>query len=188
MALSEQNFSGALATWKSTWVYTLNEFVCSHIAPDISLSELQKTLDAQGIEVVENQKESVVGRKALADRTKGKGYLPPLRECVFLIWVRLQKDTRRREGQCFQGLVKVCVSAASISTIHLSSIFGIPRDTAYQTEIDNLTKRSKSAESAFLNLYKVLADAPDPYPLLEAAVVRFLFNVRVMPTLIYCFD
>ena len=43
--------------------------------------------------------------------------------------------------------------------------------TAYQTEIDNLTKRSKSAENAFLNAYKVLAEAPDPYPLLEAAVV-----------------
>ena len=42
---------------------------------------------------------------------------------------------------------------------------------AYQTEIDNLTKRSKSAENAFLNVYKVLAEAPDPYPLLEAAVV-----------------
>jgi homeobox protein cut-like len=38
---------------------------------DVNLAELQKTLDAQGIEIVENQKESVVGRKALADRTKG---------------------------------------------------------------------------------------------------------------------
>jgi hypothetical protein len=38
---------------------------------DINLSELQKTLDAQGIELVDNQKESVVGRKALADKTKG---------------------------------------------------------------------------------------------------------------------
>ena len=42
--------------------------------------------------------------------------------------------------------------------------------TAYQTEIDSLTKRSKSAENAFLNAYKVPAEAPDPYPLLEAAV------------------
>jgi hypothetical protein len=39
---------------------------------EINLSELQKTLDSQGLEVVENQKESVVGRKALADKTKGK--------------------------------------------------------------------------------------------------------------------
>jgi hypothetical protein len=52
-------------------------FVRSRLAPDINLSELQKTLDAQGIEVVENQKESVVGRKALADKTKGKGYISP---------------------------------------------------------------------------------------------------------------
>ncbi len=39
---------------------------------DISLSELQKTLDEQGLEIVENQKESFVGRKALAERTKGE--------------------------------------------------------------------------------------------------------------------
>ncbi|KAG6837511.1 hypothetical protein H0H93_008436 [Arthromyces matolae] len=96
----EHNFSGALTTWK-----------------DINLSELQKTLDAQGIELVDNQKESVVGRKALADKTKGP-------------------DTK----------------------------------LAYQTEIDNLTRRSKASENAFLNVYKVLAEAPDPYPLLEAAV------------------
>jgi hypothetical protein len=69
------------------------KFVCSRVAPDINLSELQKTLDAQGIEVVENQKEGVVGRKALADKTKGKGYLPPLHKCVILVWVRFQKDT-----------------------------------------------------------------------------------------------
>lgn len=43
---------------------------------------------------------------------------------------------------------------------------------AYQTEIDSLTKRSKFAENAFLDVYKVLAEAPDPYPLLEATVVR----------------
>lgn len=53
------------------------------------------------------------------------------------------------------------------------------RPTAYQTEIDNLTRRSKVAESAFLNVYKLLAEAPDPYPLLDAAVVslrRILFR------------
>lgn len=43
----------------------------SYTLLDINLAELQKTLDEQGIEIVENQKESVVGRKALADRTKG---------------------------------------------------------------------------------------------------------------------
>ena len=75
-------------------LYTLSYLVRSPISPDINLSELQKTLDAQGIEVVENQKESVVGRKALADKTKGNGCLPPLHKCMFLAWARFQKDTR----------------------------------------------------------------------------------------------
>ena len=51
---SSSNFAAALETWRT-----------------INLSELQKKLDGQGIEIVDNQKESVVGRKALADKTKG---------------------------------------------------------------------------------------------------------------------
>ncbi|KAJ7045771.1 CASP C terminal-domain-containing protein [Mycena alexandri] len=113
MTSTEQNFSGALATWK-----------------EINLSELQKTLDAQGIQLVDNQKESVVGRKALADKTK-----------------EFKKIPDGEKNEAFKGLLK-----------------------AYQTEIDSLTKRSKASENAFLDVYKVLAEAPDPYPLLEAAV------------------
>ncbi|KAJ3567586.1 hypothetical protein NP233_g6271 [Leucocoprinus birnbaumii] len=110
---NETNFSGALTTWR-----------------DINLSELQKTLDAQGIEIVDNQKESVIGRKALADKTK-----------------EFKKISDAEKLNAFKGLLK-----------------------AYQTEIDNLTKRSKASENAFLHVYKILAEAPDPYPLLEAAV------------------
>lgn len=44
---------------------------CSRALAEINLTELQKNLDAQGIEVVDNQKESLIGRKALADRTRG---------------------------------------------------------------------------------------------------------------------
>ncbi|OAX40365.1 hypothetical protein K503DRAFT_768625 [Rhizopogon vinicolor AM-OR11-026] len=113
MSATEHNFSGALATWK-----------------EIKLQELQKSLDAQGIEIVDNQKESVLGRKQLADRTKEFKKIP---------------DDEKLNS--FKGLLK-----------------------SYQTEIDNLTKRSKVSENAFLNVYKVLAEAPDPYPLLEAAV------------------
>lgn len=72
MASTEQNFSGALATWKGMYRNGAAGNVQDSLRlKDINLSELQKTLDAQGIELVENQKESVVGRKALADRTKG---------------------------------------------------------------------------------------------------------------------
>ncbi|KAF7813797.1 protein CASP [Senna tora] len=38
----------------------------------------------------------------------------------------------------------------------------------YQEEIDNLTKRAKFGENAFLNIYQKLYEAPDPYPALEA--------------------
>ncbi|CEG76159.1 hypothetical protein RMATCC62417_11093 [Rhizopus microsporus] len=41
---------------------------------------------------------------------------------------------------------------------------------AYQAEIDNITKRTKFSESSFLSIYKLLADAPDPAPLFEAAI------------------
>lgn len=41
---------------------------------------------------------------------------------------------------------------------------------AYQSEIDSLTRRSKTSETSFLNVYKLMSDAPDPYPLLDAAV------------------
>ena len=70
MASVEQNFSAALSTWKSTCVM-INISITYHDRIAINLLELQKTLDTQGVELVENQKESVVGRKALADRTKG---------------------------------------------------------------------------------------------------------------------
>ncbi|KAG5648583.1 hypothetical protein DXG03_003194 [Asterophora parasitica] len=105
MSSIEQNFSGALTTWR-----------------DINLAELQKTLDTQGIELVDNQKESVA-------------------------FVEFKKLPEGEKPNAFKGLLK-----------------------AYQTEIDNLTKRSKASENAFLNVYKVLAEAPDPYPFLEAAV------------------
>ncbi|KAI7865973.1 CASP C terminal-domain-containing protein [Spinellus fusiger] len=40
----------------------------------------------------------------------------------------------------------------------------------YQSEIDNVTRRTKYAENAFFNLYKLFVEAPDPVPLLEAAI------------------
>jgi len=43
---------------------------------------------------------------------------------------------------------------------------------SYQTEIDNLTKRSKNAETAFLSLYRVFADAPDPAKMLETLMAQ----------------
>ncbi|XP_067101850.1 cut-like homeobox 1b isoform X1 [Osmerus mordax] len=41
---------------------------------------------------------------------------------------------------------------------------------SFQGEIDALSKRSKEAETAFLNVYKKLIDVPDPTPALELCV------------------
>lgn len=38
---------------------------------------------------------------------------------------------------------------------------------SFQIEIDNLSKRSKAAEAAFLNIYKRIIDVPDPMPVFE---------------------
>lgn len=43
----------------------------TRVGADINLGELQKTLDKQGLEIVENQKENMVGRKKLAEQTRG---------------------------------------------------------------------------------------------------------------------
>ncbi|KAI3398652.1 hypothetical protein diail_8839 [Diaporthe ilicicola] len=52
---------------------------------------------------------------------------------------------------------------------------------AYQTFIDLLTNHSKSINSAFLQTYTSLSDAPDPYPLLEAAVDSMLVSEETLP-------
>ncbi|WYZ46513.1 hypothetical protein EsH8_IX_000738 [Colletotrichum jinshuiense] len=54
---------------------------------------------------------------------------------------------------------------------------------AYQTFIDLLTNHSKSINSAFLQAYTSLSDAPDPYPLLEASVDSMLMSEDTLPKL-----
>ncbi|KAJ8293382.1 Protein CASP [Rhodotorula toruloides] len=112
-AQTSSSFASALTAWK-----------------DIKLHDLQRTMDAQGLEIVEGQKDSLVGRKKLAEQTR-----------------EFKKVPDEEKGPVFKTLLK-----------------------AYQTEIDNLTRRSKVAENAFLSVYKLLAEAPDPFPLLDAAV------------------
>lgn len=46
---------------------------------------------------------------------------------------------------------------------------------SYQEEVDNLTKRAKFGENAFLNIYQKLYEAPDPYPALASMAVCVSF-------------
>ncbi|KAF3633241.1 Protein CASP [Capsicum annuum] len=42
----------------------------------------------------------------------------------------------------------------------------------YQEEVDNLTKRAKYGENAFLNIYQKLYEAPDPYPVIASIAME----------------
>lgn len=52
---------------------------------------------------------------------------------------------------------------------------------AYQSFIDLISNHSKSMNSAFLQTYTSLSEAPDPYPLLEAAVDSMLVSEETLP-------
>ncbi|KAI0472159.1 CASP C terminal-domain-containing protein [Xylariaceae sp. FL0804] len=54
---------------------------------------------------------------------------------------------------------------------------------AYQTFIDLLTNHSKATNSAFLQVYSAVENAPDPYPLLEASVDSMLVSEDTLPKL-----
>ncbi|OAA77493.1 casp [Akanthomyces lecanii RCEF 1005] len=54
---------------------------------------------------------------------------------------------------------------------------------AYQTFIDLLTNHSKAVNSAFLQAYSSISEAPDPYPLLEASVDAMLVSEDTAPKL-----
>jgi len=105
----------------------------------INLVELQKTLDEQGLKIINNQKESLASRKQLAEQTRD--------------FKRLSNDEKLIK---FKTLLK-----------------------AYQNEIDNITKRSKVSETAFLNVYKLLLEAPDPSALLSSFMVILKFLILI---------
>jgi hypothetical protein len=88
---------------------------------------------------------------------------------------RLPQAVRGGQAAGIQGPAEVYVRPPPDTTPAVLNI-----QEAYQTEIDSLTKRAKTAESAFLSVYKVIAEAPDPYPLLEAALVRVLDECQTL--------
>ncbi|KAJ3395445.1 hypothetical protein HDU92_005835 [Lobulomyces angularis] len=106
--------------------------VASKIWTEINLTVLQKSLDTQSTEILENQKEGLNQRKKLSEQTKEFKKVP---------------DSLKLNE--FKNLLK-----------------------AYQNEIDSITKRSKFAETSYLNVYKVIADAPDPSPFINAAIEK----------------
>lgn len=112
-SLAPNSFTGALQTWTQ-----------------IDLPSLQKKLDNQGLELKEDQSNSLLSRKNLATKTK-----------------EFKKFPDEEKLDQFKGLLKL-----------------------YQNEIDSLTNKKKNVEGYFFGFYRLIAEAPDPRPLLELSL------------------
>nr|POF03447.1 protein casp [Quercus suber] len=119
-------FQQAIATWRA-----------------LGLTGLVRSLDVTAEELVAHQKDSLVQRKELAQKTK---------------------EFRKLDDAGKLGEIKDLLKS-------------------YQTYIDALTTNSKSVQSAFMQAYSPLSEAPDPYPLLEASIDSLITADEVMPRL-----
>ncbi|THZ33479.1 hypothetical protein D6C90_08343 [Aureobasidium pullulans] len=119
-------FQQAIASWRN-----------------VDLSSLISTLDTAASDLVTHQRDSLVQRKELAQKTK---------------------DFRKLEDAAKLGEIKALLKS-------------------YQSFIDLISNQSKSTQSAFLQIYSPLSEAPDPYPLLEASIDSFVTAQEVVPKL-----
>ncbi|KAG9833731.1 hypothetical protein KCU98_g12702, partial [Aureobasidium melanogenum] len=122
----ENKFQQAIASWRN-----------------VDLTSLISTLDTAASDLVTHQRDTLVQRKELAQKTK---------------------DFRKLEDAA-----------------KLAEIKGLLK--SYQSFIDLISNQSKSTQSAFLQIYSPLSEAPDPYPLLEASIDSFVTAQEVVPKL-----
>jgi homeobox protein cut-like len=88
------------------------------------LQDLQKTLDAQGIEIVDNQKESVLGRKQLADRTKGSSsYITSVILSGSELLVEFKKIPDDEKLNSFKGLLKCLHSPLNLNVLEIANFW-----------------------------------------------------------------
>lgn len=122
----DNRFQKAIASWRT-----------------IDLTNLVPKLDTTAADLAEQQREALVERKELAEKTKA---------------------FRRLDDSAKLSEVKTLLKA-------------------YQTYIDLVSNQNKSVSSAFFSIYSPLAEAPDPYPLLEASVDSLVAADHTVPKL-----
>lgn len=127
---------------------------------DIDLSNLVPTLDVAASDIVTHQRDSLIQRKELAQKTK---------------------DFRKLDDAGKLGEVKGLLKCGSPFLKWRGSVLIIVFYPAYQSFIDLLTNHTKSTSSAFLQVYSSLSEAPDPYPLLEASVESLVLSEDTLP-------
>ena len=125
-AAEDNKFQQAVAAWRT-----------------LDLARLVSSLDTAASELVAQQKDSLVQRKDLAQKTK---------------------DFRKLDDSAKLSEIKDLLKA-------------------YQAYVDVLTNHNKTINSAFMQVYSPLSEAPDPYPLLEASVDSLVTAEEVTPKL-----
>ncbi len=81
-----------------------------------------------------------------------------------------QITTRQDDSEASRKRLIEAVKDFKTSKAETVRVEASPLIKAFQVEVDNLSKRSKAAEKAFFDVYKLLADALDPTSALETAV------------------
>lgn len=157
----ENKFQAAISAWRSQSIRPQRCSSSVNICfPDINLTKLVPELDITASDIVTHQRDALLSRKDLAQKTKD--------------FRKLDDAAKLAE---FKALLK-CWSGLEERLSDLADWF-----IAYQTFIDLLTSHGKTTSSAFLQVYSSISEAPDPYPLLEASVEAILVSEDTLPKL-----
>lgn len=124
------------------------------------MSSTVAKLDNTASDIVAEQRDALVQRKDLAQKTKD--------------FRKLEDSSKLAE---YKGLLK----GEARLVIAMELALTLPK--AYQGFIDLLTNQGKSSSSAFLQLYSSLSEAPDPYPLLETSIDSLVLAEETVPKL-----
>lgn len=140
-------------------------------------------MDTQSVELLEQQQQSLAGRKKLAELTRG--ICPHQDRSHAHVQYGLTAPTI-----CYL-LTRRCFLHATITdwSKTLLEFKKVPDQEklqqfklllrAYQGEIDAITKREKTTAQAFLTVYNALGQAPDPAKLLQVAAVSLCSLVLI---------
>ena len=86
--------------------------------------------------------------------------------------IATQITSRQDESECSRKvLIELIRDFKRDNPEDVRSAVG-PLVKSFQNEIDALSRRSKSAEKAFFDIYKQLVDVADPTPILEQVILR----------------
>ncbi|KAK3007249.1 hypothetical protein RJ639_016149 [Escallonia herrerae] len=140
------------------------------------LEKERSVLDEQGLRIAENQENSQKNRRKLAESTRGVVQAIAFWKLLYFGFLSLFRYPIRNEDIGFLsdpicGLFLADFKKASAEE-KLSLFNSLLK--GYQEEVDNITKRAKFGENAFLNIYQKLYEAPDPYPVLASVAEKDL--------------